>query len=156
VTTFKNKALECDKMLNEIEREIRDKAESEVATQDEKQAQHITPNFWKTVLLVSIKPDNEHRYELVYHQGSLVSQIWAGNFISLGIESEKKHREFIGIYSQDKRCKNVALLLLELDILKDEIHKRIRRCIEDSEYIHSYCVRCPTEQRVSHKGGSET
>jgi len=154
VDIFKSKVLECDSILKELEREIRSKAETEVATQDETKTQHIMPNFWKTVIEVALKPDNFHRYDLI-DQPPLI-QIWANDVISVGIESEKKHREFINIYSQDNRCIKLAPLLEELRILRENILTRIQFCIGDSEYIHSHCARCPIEQQASHKEGLQT
>ena len=150
VEIFKQEALKFDNIIEDLEKEIRNKTELEVATQDETKNPHVTPNFWKTVIDIAIKPDTFHCYELI-PQGNQVSQLWAGNFISVGIESEKKHREFINKYSKDTRIVNLALMLIELPMLREDIIKRIQRCIGDTEYIDYSCSRCP-KQRVTHKG----
>ena len=153
--SFKNKALEYDSILEELGKEIRNKTESEVAPIGDdvySKGKHVTPYFIKSVIELSSSKDKTNRYEWLDGQGW---QLWAGNVISVGIESGEKHRELISVYSRDIRLLKASLLLMELRILRDDIFTRIDRCIGDSEYIHPHCVRCPIEQRASRKEDSQ-
>ena len=115
VESFKDKSEAANHLHQELYSEIKGKAESEIGTLDDLDSGgiHITSNFLIYVIELAVnyclgQPDDYHRYEWI---SSVSKQAYGGNFISVGIQSETQHRKFVKVYSKDRRCKQLALIV---------------------------------------------
>ena len=130
----------------ELYNEVKCKGESEMGSVDDSDSGgiHITSNFITTIIELAVKirldePDDYHRYEWI---ASVSKEAFGGNFISVGINSEIKHREFVQAYGKDKRCEQLAAAVKQLRPLRGDILNRISECIDEDEYIHYFCSHC--------------
>jgi hypothetical protein len=146
VLLFREKSDVAVTIYDDLYGEICSRAQSEIGTLDESDTGgiHITSKFMLTVIELAVniclgQPDDYHRYEWI---PTVSKQAFGGNFISVGIRSEKQHRKLVQDYAKDNRCEQLAVFVKELRHLRLDIQSRLRVCIEKEEYIHYVCPLC--------------
>lgn len=144
VNNYNEKANKANSIQKDLVEEIMHEALKVAPLEDIwlEQEQCITPYFISSVIDISLGKVIRliRRYKWDEVTQTLRCQ---GTFISTGINSEKKHRELVEIYSKDERVKSLSDTITELRNLRGEILTVLQSAINDKEYKYSFCSKCP-------------
>lgn len=144
VNNYNEKANKANSIQKDLVEEIMHEALKVAPLEDIwlEQEQCITPYYVFSVIDISL--GKVVRFIQRYNWDELIQTLACqGSFISKGINSEKKHRELVEIYSKDERVKSLSDTITELRNLRGEILTRLQSAINDNEYKYSFCSKCP-------------
>jgi hypothetical protein len=144
VNNYNEKANKANSIQKDLVEEIMQEALKIAPFEDIwlEQEQCITQYFVSSVIDISL--GRIIRFIRRYRWDELAQGLTCqGFFISMGINSEKKHRELIETYSQDERVKSLRDMIAELSSLRSEILTKLKSAINDKEYKYSFCSKCP-------------
>lgn len=62
------------------------------------------------------------------------------------MEAERRHRELVENFRETQEFDRIVELMKELRDLRQQIMERVNQCLQNKEYVLSYCPFCPIEQ----------